>query len=127
MNAPEEVLDSLPTEGLRLLEEHWSDVAQRIAKGDLAYRGDLTYGGNLSSSPESDTASPETSAFSTPAIDTSHFRVIAHWWGYEYQIDQWPVNKINGGAALAAFIPEAGPVTAGVVVAYANLCMHSDR
>lgn len=50
LNAPEEVLDSLPTEGLRLLWEHWNDVAQRIAKGDLAYRGDLAYGGNLSSS-----------------------------------------------------------------------------
>lgn len=126
LNAPEEVLDSLPAEGLRLLEEHWGDVARRIAKGDLTYAGDLTYGGDLVSSPASETVSPEAHSFKVPIINTSHFHVIAHWWGYEYQIDQWLVNKINGGAALTAFIPEAGPIVAGVVVAYANLCMHSD-
>ncbi|MCD4557580.1 hypothetical protein [Schaalia sp. lx-100] len=121
LEAPDQVIAKIPSQHLETLKKYWEEVSQGIASGKLIYC-DGVFVESYISVLRSRALHPRTFG----DFHSEHFHRIFHWWGQEFRLDQWLINKISAGTALTVLFPGIPEIVGGAVAAYANACMHSD-
>lgn len=111
LNAPESVLENLPTDSIGAIHRHISESAQIHREGGFV-------------------RSDEPAAQPTWILSGEHGNIRDHWWGYEIRMDGYLVGKLKaglgvfgGGVALAKAIgvTAVSGTVGGIVIAAAAL------